>query len=144
MFIKRKYATYGQLYSDEASKAAVMKIFDKFNVVEDVRNYILDPYNDIIVINTDEGSCIPSEAYQELRQVFEELDNTSPFDNQLTFRDVTGVMSFPSRKGAAEMQILYSRKDEMPVVIVQVLAFEYKEGKMEFVEPWDIGTVVFG
>lgn len=144
MIIKRKYATYGQLCSDEASKATIIDVFDKYSVSQDVRKYILDPYNDIIVLNTEMSSGIPGKAYQELRQKFEELDLTEPFDNQLTYRNVNGVMTFPSRKGTAEMQILYSRNNELPDVIVQVLAFEYKDGEMKFIEPWDIGTVILG
>ena len=142
MIIKRKYATYGQLISDEITKAAIIQIFDKFNVSADVRNYIIDPYNDIIVFNTDMGSGIPGEAYKEIRQKLDELDVTNPFDNNLTYSDVSNTLSFSSRKGNAITQILYCKKVEMPIRIVQVLSFEYKDGKVNFIEPWDLGTII--
>ncbi len=141
MIIKREYATYGQLVSDKASKDAIIEIFDKHNVPQDVYEYILDPYNDIIVMNTDMESGIPGEAYQELRATFTELDKTVPFDNGLTYKDATSVLTFSSRKGAAITQVLYRNKADMPKVIVQVVAFEYKDGETNFIEPWNIGQV---
>ena len=141
MIIKRKYATYGQLNADEESKAAIIRIFEKYNVSEDIYNYILDPYSDVIVMNTDMGSGIPGQAYQELRQAFDELDITNPYDNGLTYREATDVYLEYSRNGSAILQILYRNKVEMPKVIVQVIAFEYKDGKVEFIEPWDIEFV---
>lgn len=141
MIIKRKYATYGQLSADEESKAAIIRIFEKYNVSEDIYSYTLDPYNAVIVMNTDMGSGIPGQAYQELRQAFDELDITNPYDNGLTYRDATNVYLDYSRKGSAILQILYRNKAEMPKVIVQVVAFEYKDGKVEFIEPWNIESV---
>ena len=141
MIIKRKYATYGQLSADEVTKATIIRIFEKHNVSEDIYNYTLDPYNDVIVMNTDMGSGIPGQAYQELRQAFDELDITDPYDNGLTYRDATDVYMDYSRKGSAILQILYRNKVEMPKVIVQVVAFEYKNGNVEFIEPWNIESV---
>lgn len=138
MIIKRKYATYGQLFEDEASKNTITRIFDKYEVRKEVYDYILDKYNDIIVMNTDMGSGIPGQAYQELRQAFDELDVTKPYDNGLTYRDATNVFMDYSREGSAIIQILYRNKVDMPKVIVQVVAFEYKDGKTVFIEPWNI------
>ncbi len=142
MIIKRKYATYGQLSTDEVTKATIIQIFEKYNVSEDIYNYILDPYNDVIVMNTDMGSGIPGQAYQELSKAFDELDITDPYDNGLTYRDATNVYMDYSRKGSAILQILYRNKVEMPKVIVQVVAFEYKNGNVEFIEPWNIESVI--
>ena len=142
MIIKRKYATYGQLSADEVTKATIIRIFEKYNVSEDIYNYTLDPYNDVIVMNTDMGSGIPGQAYQELRKAFDELDITDPYDNGLTYRDATNVYMDYSRKGSAILQILYRNKVEMPKVIVQVVAFEYRDGKVEFIEPWNIESVI--
>ncbi len=142
MIIKRKYATYGQLSADGVTKATIIRIFEKYNVSEDIYNFTLDPYNDVIVMNTDMGSGIPGQAYQELRKEFDELDITNPYDNGLTYRDATDVYMDYSRKGSAILQILYRNKVEMPKVIVQVVAFEYKDGKVEFIEPWNIESVI--
>ena len=142
MIIKRKYATYGQLSADEVTKATIIRIFEKYNVSEDIYNFTLDPYNDVIVMNTDMGSGIPGPAYQELRKAFDELDITDPYDNGLTYRDATDVYLDYSRKGSAILQILYRNKVEMPKLIVQVVAFEYKNGNVEFIEPWNIESVI--
>ena len=40
------------------------------------------------------------------------------------------------------MQILYRHKVDMPKVIVQVVAFEYKDGKVEFIGPWNNESVM--
>lgn len=142
MIIKRVFATYGQLSEDEVTKDTITKVFQKYNVSERVFEYILDPANDIIVNNTDMGSGIPGEAYQELRNSFAELDKTNPYDNKLTYRDVNEVLSLPSRKGSAVMQIMYKKSADCSPVIVQVIAMEYKNGQTNLIEPWDIGTVI--
>lgn len=142
MIIKRKFATYGQLTQDQYSRRTILDIFEKYNVSDKVKQYILDPNNDVIVHNTDMGSGIPGQAYQELRSELDELDITYPFDNGLTYRDVTETVVLPSKKGTAVMQILYCRRAERPSLIVQVVAFEYKDGRTTIIEPWDTGSLI--
>lgn len=141
MVIKRKYATYGQLSCDEPSKKAIVKVLEKYNVSEDVYNYILDPYNDIIVINTEMGSGIPGDAYQELRKEFDKLDENVPFDNNLSYSDVDKVTPYCSRKGSAIQLVMTCNKVDLPVRIVQVIAIEHKADDMHFIEPWEIETL---
>ena len=136
MIIKRRYCTYGQLYRDVVSKEAIIRIFDRHGVEERIKSTILDPYNDIIVKDTDMGSCIPSDVFQELWDELDILDKTHPFDNGYTYSDVSGVSVVPSRNGNKVMQIMYKSQVEMPNFIVQVIAFEYKDGKTSIIEPW--------
>ena len=138
MIIERKYATYGQLSADKATKEAILQVFQQYEVSKRVQDYILDPYNDIIVFNTDMGSGIPGHVFHELCQVFEKLDQTDPFDNNLTYRDVTDSYFLKSRRGAALLQILYRKKADLPTVIVQVIALEYNDGKTSIIAPWKI------
>ena len=70
-----------------------------------------------------------------------ELDIKEPFDNGYTYRDVSGSVFYPSRKGNALMQILYCRKFESPIEIVQVIAFEKDGDTIKPIEPWDIGDI---
>ena len=142
MIIERKYATYGQLYCDQASKDTLIRILNKHNTPEFVCNYILNLNNDIIFCNTDMSSGIPGEAFHDLQQAFEDLDKTNPFDNGLTYRDVTEVVTLPSRKGSAVMQLMYMNKADLPKVIVQIVALEYKNGKTYVIEPWDTANLI--
>ena len=141
MIIKRKFATYGQLCSDDKSKNAIAKILEKYKVSQDIYETTLDSYNGLIVLNTDLGSGIPGNAYHEIRAALDELDKTDPFDNGLTYMDVSDILTFSSRKGAAIMQVLYKRRCELPSLIVQVIAFEYKDGKTLVIEPWKIDQI---
>ncbi len=115
---------------------------DKYNLSTDVFNNICDPYKGIIVLNTDVDSDIPGQAYQELRQIFDELDKTHPYDNGFTYKDVTNAVPIDSsRKGSAIMQVLVKEQAELPTLIVQVVAFEYRNGELYFIEPWDVGSI---
>ncbi len=142
MIISRKYATYDQLSADQYSREAMLSVFEKYNVPTKVYDYICDPYKGIIVLNTGMGSDIPGQAYQELRQRFDELDKTHPYDNGFTYKDVTNTVPIDSsRKGSAIMQVLVKEQVELPTLIVQVIAFEYRNGEMYFIEPWDVGSI---
>lgn len=141
MIISRKYATYGQLSVDLYSKDAMLSVFEKYNVSKKVYDDICDPYAGIIVANTEEGSGIPGHVYQELLQKFDELDRTHPYDNGLTYKDVTCVNTYSSRKGSAIMQVLVKKQVECPTLIVQVIAFEYRNGEVFFIEPWPLGNI---
>ena len=142
MIISRKYATYDQLSADDYSREVILTVFEKYNVPTDVYNYICDPYEGIIVINTEEGSGIPGQAYQELLQKFEELDRTHPYDNGFTYKDVTHAIPIDSsRKGSAIMQVLVKKQVECPTLIVQVIAFEYRNGEVFSIEPWSVGSI---
>ena len=141
MIISRKYATYSQLNADPYSQDAMLSIFEKYNVPTAVYNYICDPYEGIIVVNTEEGSGIPGQAFQELLQKFDELDRTHPYDNGFTYKDVTCVNTYSSRKGSAIMQVLVKKQVECPTLIVQVIAFEYRNGEVFFIEPWPLGNI---
>lgn len=142
MIIKRKFETYGQLSREAASRQIIAETLEKYNVKKFIIDNTLDPYNDLIFCNTDMSCCLPCEAFQEIETKFEELDKGQPYDNGFTYNDVSGVMTYPSRKGTAVVQVLYNKKVEMPVRIVQIVAFETKDGKTYFIEPWDIGRII--
>jgi len=144
MIIKRKYSTYGQLLNDEASKEVIYNaIANSKNPLDDKeRDRILAYVTNLIVLNTDLGSGIPGDAYKEIIDCFDKLDEDHPFDNGLTYRDVNGVLTYPSRKGTAIMQIMYNHIMDLTPVIVQVIAFETKGTDIIQVEPWDVGDIV--
>ncbi len=145
MIIKRKYSTYGQLLNDEASKEVIYNAIanSKHPLDGKERDRILAYVTNLIVLNTDLGSGIPGDAYKEIIACFDKLDEEQPFDNGLTYRDVNGVLTYPSRKGTAVMQIMYNHIMDLTPVIVQVIAFETKGTDIIQVEPWDVGDIVF-
>lgn len=143
MIIKRKYCTYGQLLNDAPSKKVIYdSILNCSNPlpIEEI-DRILGLDANTFVFNSDLGCGIPGEAFHNIKQEFERLDKEQPFDNGLTYRDVTHVTTFPSRKGTAVMQIMYQHIMDLPSVIVQVIAFETHGTSITQVDTWDVGQV---
>lgn len=143
MIIKRVYATYGQLKNDKKSWDIIVRALcessKKYSLDEAVQLLEMDSY--VFVKNTDIESGIPADAYNNFIDKLNELDIKEPFDNGYTYRDVSGSVFYPSRKGNALMQILYCRKFESPIEIVQVIAFEKDGDTIKPIEPWDIGDI---
>ena len=93
---------------------------------------------------TDLGSGIPGECYQLMKGAFEELDKTDPFDNHLTYRDVTQVLTFPSRKGnAMELFLIRGETTDLNAEIVQIIAIEKDGNGVKAIEPWELPYVVY-
>ena len=141
MIIKRKYATAGQLSEDEVTKQAITDIFDAYCVPDDVRTFVFDPYSSVMMCNSNMSMFISDEVYKDVMDKLEELDQTNPFDNLLNYKNVDKVLTVPGKKGGAVMQIMYSKKADMPAKVIQVLAFETKGGKTTIMEPWDAGNI---
>ena len=143
MIIKRRYCSYGQLMNDNESKDLLLNTLKKY-VPADKVEWLMEVNHEIIVHNTDMGSAIPGQAYQEILQKLEKLDIKKPFDNGLNFNDINRVLSYPNDDGSAVLQFMISQRLESPAVIAQVVAFEYDaDHKMQFIEPWDIGQIIF-
>lgn len=142
MIIKRKYACYYQLMNDPDSMEVILKSCKKYGMTEDAIMELLPQDDWVIVCNTDIGSGIPADIYNDFCAGFEILDREKPFDNGLTYNDVAGVVTYPSRKGNAMTQVLYSNYMEMPKTIVQVIAFECDESSIKQIEPWDIRPII--
>lgn len=143
MVIKRRFACYCQLLEDAPSKKAMIDAFKKYGVNEEEAIDHLSTIGGVIVHNTDEGSCIPYDIYNDFCTAFEELDKTAPFDNRLSYNDVSGIVHFASRKGNAMTQVMYCQYHDMPVRIVQVIAFEHDGESIRPIEPWDLPQIIF-
>lgn len=144
MIIKRELCTYGQLMFDEFTRSEIKKVYEKHGLSEeDMRNQMGYVHN-VLVLNTEMGSGIPGKVYFDLKQLFERLDLEKPFDNGMTYKDVTDSCCFSSRKGNAIMQWLINRTPDCVPLIVQVVAFERDGQYIKAIEPWDVsGTVSF-
>lgn len=142
MVIKRKYATYSQLMADNSSKDVIYRAMHNFNITDDKIEELLEGDANLIALNTDLGSGIPGEAFLSIMSEFDTLDKEKPLDNGMTYRDVTGVITYSSRRGKAIMQVMYNHIMDLPPLIVQVIAFECEDGKITQVEPWDVGNII--
>ena len=140
MIIKRKYATYGELVNDSASKEVLIRILENDSKSVDIDQF-LDPYDPVLVCNTDISSGLSREAINKIFEEFDKLDKLSPYDNGYSYKDVSGINTYSSRKGHAIMQIMTHSQVEMPTRIVQVIALECRNGVTKVIEPWDVGTI---
>lgn len=143
MIIKRKYCTYGQLMSEEKTKSMLLRVLQK-NMPKEKAEWLMSQDSNVFVFNTDMGSGIPGAAYHEIREELEKLDKTSPYDNGLSLKDVTQVIPFANEEGTAITQFMINRINDLPEVIVQVIAYESNtNNELRFIEPWDVGQITF-
>lgn len=133
MIIKRQYETFGMLYLRDP-KAKELLIAACEGEDEGTRNYVLNPDNDIIVHYADMGCGLRGDKYNVFLKKLNELDQTDPYDNGLSYRDVIEIEHYPSRQGRAVRLIMWSRRLEEPRRIVKVIALEDEK----VIEDWDV------
>lgn len=138
MIIKRKYEKIGVLIErDSASKDLFFKAMSKqYDNQEQIVEH-LNKISNVFIYNADMGICV--ERWDLIWEGLEMLDNTNPYDNGLTYNDVSEVLNVgSSRKGNAIELWMISRKAEMPTRIVDVVAIENKEHSVKTIEPWEV------
>ena len=123
MIIKRRYETIGDLIRrDPASREIFRKACEA--KYKDLPSWE-DRLEKWVVINqADLGSGIPGDQYQDLLASLDRLDQMKPYDNGLTYTDVTEIKYESSRKGHAVQLIMKSRKIERPERIVCIVALD--------------------
>lgn len=137
MIIPRKYELFGILYKNDAKAKQV--IDDAFSEIDPHKAESLIRYNhDRIIAWFDIGSGVSGEAYQKILKGFSALDITDPYDNGLTFRDVSKIGYESSRKGTAIQMRFYSCKADCPIRIIGVVAIKNDSGKLEIDKGWPI------
>ncbi len=135
MIIKRKYELIGVLVDrDPESKDILMEALLTRNNQEEAKEILeCDSNSYLYVSGTD--LCIPQ--FDQVMKKIDELDEKKPYDNGLTYSDVSEVISLSSKKGKATELWMISCKPEMPKRIVQIIAVEYEDGKTYTIEPWE-------
>lgn len=139
MIIERKYEWLGILYeNDELSKAAIDKAFDTTTFSSDMKSK-----EELLIYNgayipafMNIGCGIPGECYRKLMGDFEKLDASNPYDNGLTFKDVTRIEYEASRKGTAIQMRFVSERAEMPYRIVGFAAIQNTNGAISINKGW--------
>jgi hypothetical protein len=85
---------------------------------------VLNPDNNIIVHYADMGCGLRGDKYNEFLKKLDELDQTDPYDNGLSYRDVIEIEHYPGRRGRAVRLVMWSRRLEEHRRIVKVIALE--------------------
>lgn len=119
MIIKRQYELINYLLLRDAASEAVFDRITK-SVDPEVTSYVRRA--SFTLNETDMGCGLPGTVFNELLQAFDELDKTSPYNNGLTYQDVSKVVTYASRQGRAIRIVLYSQHFEGPERIVAVIA----------------------
>ncbi|MCD8150808.1 MAG: hypothetical protein LUE92_14870 [Clostridiales bacterium] len=148
MIIKRKYEWLGELYSrDGRSKALIDEAFAKESVPDSDKEKLLEWNHYHISRFLNLGCGIPGQVYGYFMNGFEQLDKEYPYDNGLTFNDVSDIEFETSRKGnAIQMRFVNKGMADFPYYrIVGFASVENKSGKQiigngwEMVRPYEIG-----
>ncbi len=121
MIIKRQYELINYLLlRDAASETA----FDRITKSIDPETLSYIRRASFTLNEADMGCGLPGATFNELLQAFDELDKTSPYDNGLTYQDVSKVVTYSSRQGKAIRIVLCSKRFEEPERIVSVVAMD--------------------
>jgi hypothetical protein len=134
MIIRRRYEIIGELIKrDSGAKDVFYKAFSDAKRPE--RDFILEADYEVIPHYAGMGSCLPN--LRDILSSLDKLDEMSPYDNGLSYRDVTRIEYQPSRKGNAIQLVMKFSVADCPDRIVKVIAIDDKNT----IEEWDIPRI---
>ena len=134
MFIKRKYEQIGILTENdpECKKIIMDALLLKYNPKEAERIFKCD--EPCFLYTNDMSLCIPE--FDMVMKKLDDLDEIKPYDNGLTYKDVTEV-KFLLREKSEEIELwMFSTKIERPTRIVQIIAIKYEQGSNNIITPY--------
>lgn len=121
MVIARKYEWLGHLYDkDPAARALIDEAFERHLVTDSEKKEMLEFNHFRISESMDLGYGVPSLFYTELMDGFAKLDKSDPYDNGLTYNDVTDIEYDVKKNGKAIQLRLISRHRGGPDALVAV------------------------
>ena len=139
MIIPRKYEWLGVLYqNDLLSKNAIDKAFAQLGINDNRKKELLEYNHCSISAFMDLGCGIPGECYSNFMKAFEKLDCDIPYDNGLSFNDVSSIEYETSRKGKAIQMRFVSQKCELPLRIVGFASLENTDGEIQINKGWQM------
>ena len=146
MIIARKYEWLGILYdNDPESRKLIDEAFTLTPRAIEEKKFLLENNHCNISAFLNLGCGIPGETYQYFMKGFEALDQEHPYDNGLTFKDVTSIEYETSRKGTALQMRFVCQPYDFRYRIVGVVAIENRDGKVctnkgwKMTPPFEIG-----
>ena len=132
MIIKRQYEILGMVVKrDQKARKIVDEVCKDLD--SELREKIFSPDITLTLYNAGMGCGLPGEMFSKLLEEFNRLDETDPYDNGLTYRDVTSIEYYPSRKGNAIRLIMKNHYAEQAERIVKVLAVD----DQSVIKDWD-------
>lgn len=138
MIIKRKFEWFGVLYnSDPLSREAIERALTHISISEKQIEEIVNVNYDNIPAFFDLGCGIPGECYKSFMDQFDKLDTTNPYENGMSFKDVTKIEYETSRKGTAIQMRFVSMPFESAYRIIGIFALENNNGHMEINKGWN-------
>ena len=139
MIIQRKYELLGILYqNDQLSKKAIDTAFIEANINEERKKELLEYNHDNISAFMNTGCGIPGACYSHFMDEFEKLDQSYPYDNSLSFKDVSCIEFETSRKGTAIQMRFVSKKYDLPYRIVGFAALENTDQEIHINKGWQM------
>lgn len=123
MIIKRQYEILGMVVKRDTKAQKIAEQVCK-DLDSELCEAIFSPYISLTLYNAGMGCGLPGEMFSKLLEEFNRLDETDPYDNGLTYRDVTSIEYETSRKGSAIRLIMKSNKAEQAERIVKVIAVD--------------------
>ena len=140
MIIPRKYEWFGYLYEhDMKSKELVDELFadyDESHAITKEKILKFNYYRPVAYMGM--GCGIPGEIYNSIKKEFEKLDKSDPYDNGLTFKDVTRIEHEVSRKGTAIQMKFVSEMYDYPQRIVAFGSLENRDGEIVLGDGWEM------
>lgn len=141
MIIARKYEWLGTLYeNDPKSREAIDLAFAHEHIDSEKKDYLLKYNHNNISAFLNLGCGIPGECYQLFMKAFEKLDLDSPYDNGLSFKDVTEVEFESSRRGTAIQLRFVNRVYDLPYRIVGFSALQMKDDGIGLDKGWTMAA----
>lgn len=139
MIIARKYEWLGILYdNDPESRKLIDEAFTLTPRAIEEKKFLLEYNHRNISAFLNLGCGIPRETYQHFMKGFEVLDQEHPYDNGLSFKDVTSIEYETSRKGTALQMRFISQVYDLPYRIVGFTAIENEDGQTRINRGWEM------
>ena len=139
LIIQRKYEWLGLLYqNDPSSKEAIDTAFAQLNINDNRKKELLEYNYSCISAFMDLGCGIPGECYSRFMDEFDNLDNSHPYENGLSFNDVSDIEYETSRKGTSIQMRFVSKKFDLPYRIVGFAALYNTNGKILINKGWQM------
>ena len=139
MIIARKYEWLGLLYeNDPYSHEIIDKAFALSDWGLKEKEKLLSYNHSNIPAFLNLGCGISGESYAYMMKEFEKLDKVYPYDNGLTFKDVTSIEYETSRKGTAIQMRFINQMYDLPYRIVGFAAIGNKDNVLSINEGWEM------
>lgn len=137
MIIAREYEWFGYLYNNEPlSRELIDEVFSVHKVDNELKKFLLEANHYNAAAYMTFGCGISGDVYAHIIDGFRVLDKTAPYDNGLTFNDVTNIEFETSLKRTAIQMRYVSKIYDIPYRIVGFAAIENKDGHMRISKGW--------